>query len=128
MTDPNRRRQQNKMNETNKTKNKKKTKKKALQYDVYRPLLWFGERGEGGLLNLLSRQRPPVKTLPCPKLRFQAVVITRKRIVKQFGLTLYGVFTLQETETDIETETDTDTDKCAQNPMGICVGICLCTV
>ena len=33
-----------------------------------------------------------------------------------------GVFTLPETETD------TDTDKISQNPIGICVSVCICTV
>ena len=33
-----------------------------------------------------------------------------------------GVFTLPETETD------TDTDKLSQNPIGICVSVCICTV
>ena len=69
-----------------------------------------GSGGGGWVTQPPLEADPPVKTLPCPKLRFQAV-ITRKRTVKQFGLTLYGVLTLPETETDIETETDTDTDK-----------------
>ena len=39
---------------------------------------------------------------------------------KLYNAITYGAFTLSDT--------DTDTDKLAQNPMGICVGVCLCAV
>ena len=43
-----------------------------------------------------------------------------------FGITdviqINGAFILPETET----ETDTDTNNLTQNPIGICVGVCLC--
>ena len=36
------------------------------------------------------------------------------------------VFTLPDAETNTEPEPDTDTNTFTQNPMGICVGFCLC--
>ena len=37
-------------------------------------------------------------------------------------------FTLPDTETDTEIEADTDNGKLAQNPIRICVGVCICEV
>ena len=40
----------------------------------------------------------------------------------------YGAFTLPDTETDPEIQIDTDTEKLTQNLIGICIGVCLCSM
>ena len=46
----------------------------------------------------------------------------------KYLLTIYGAFTLPNTQTDIETETDTEINRLAKNPMWICAGFCISKV
>ena len=47
---------------------------------------------------------------------------------KQVQVCLNVHLTIPDTETDTGTDTDTNTNELAQNPMWICVGVCVCAL